>query len=264
VIQQFLETGVVPVHKIQVSRSILIPAIAAIVPTSLLIITLTAVIFKTGKEGSAAVSGDSKQIAAIVTPEPVNAPLVSAPDIKGDTNPVPVQEVTLPPVQDVVLPPVKNIQVVSPAVKKTKSVSPDEERLIYLESLVEKGNLSRAIKQFVLRPVNDGAYYSLYARCLYESGEWEKAFEMSEKSIKVPSKRMPAQYRNGQFLLYKAKYHSFLFDNKKEHAAARAAITAWWDVREFFDGTAKATFAESEINRLSAFVGENGEQAGSQ
>jgi serine/threonine protein kinase len=263
VIQQFLDGGNVPVHKIQISRQILIPAVAAIVPTTLLIVTLITVFLKINKGDSdtpaVPVANKSEQSIqnVVIAPEPRSIPAVVAPVDTPPPTVVQKEPVAPPPV-------IENTQPEIVVAKKTRAVSSETERLNYLESLVEKGNLTGAIKQFALQTINDGAYYSLYARCFYESGEWEKAFEMADQSTKVPSKRVTPEFRKGQYILYKAKYYSSLFDGDRRPGNARSAITAWWEVREYFDGTAKATFAESEINRLSASIGENNDPIESQ
>jgi hypothetical protein len=138
------------------------------------------------------------------------------------------------------------------ATSSRKKASSDP--LTVLESLVERGNLNTALKRFAEQKINDGSYYALYARCYYESGEWKKAFEMARKSVQVPSTRISMGHRKGQYLLYKAKFHSVQYDASQSRSAAQKAIESWWEVREHFDGTAedaKASFAESEINRLS-------------
>ncbi len=142
---------------------------------------------------------------------------------------------------------------------KARHAVPDPDPLTILESLVEGGNLSAALRRFAAQKIEDGAYYALYARCYYESGEWEKAYETAEISTRVPSRRISPNSRKGQFLLYKAKWFSVRFDRSPTHEGAQEAIAAWWDVRQHFDGTAesaKASFAESEIGRLSSVFSE--------
>ena len=246
VLQQFLEGGTVPVHKIQISRQILIPAVAAIVPTFLLIITVVAAILKVK-------NSDEQTILAqklVIETQNTIPPFIIAPP-----------ETVITTVTDTIIMHPKGSSKGSgnalPPIKKPV-ISRETELLNKLESLVNQGNLAQALKLFGQQTVNDGAFYSQYARCLYESSEWQKAYEMAERSVLVPSKRVSIEYRKGQQVQYKAKYFSYLFDKEQTNATARSAITAWWDVREYFDGTARATFAESEINRLSAFIGESG------
>ncbi len=129
--------------------------------------------------------------------------------------------------------------------------------LSVLQALVEEGNLSEALKRFEAKTINDGAYYYLYARCLYERGDWKKAYENAEASLRFPSTKVTQNIRLGQCLLYKAKYLSHEYDEAPSPETAQAAIDAWWKVREHFDGTsenAKAKFAESEISRLSRIL----------
>jgi hypothetical protein len=126
-----------------------------------------------------------------------------------------------------------------------------------LEAMVDGGNLDGALKKIEARPMNDGAYYALYARCLYEKGAWKKACEMAEMSTHVPSGRISESSRTGQFLLYKAKSLSAQYDTDPSTETAQAAITVWWKVREHFEGTSegsKAAFADSEIGRLSKIL----------
>jgi len=257
VIQQFLEGGTVPTHKIQVSRQVLIPTLAGVVPTILLIITLIVVVLKTTSKkhdtslppvAEAVVPIAQTEVAVESVPPEMPPPQPEAQEVAPPaTAVITAEEIAVPPVATPSITPVK------------KAAPPPPDRLSYLESLVEQGNLGVAIKQFEKQTIPDGAYYSMYARCLYESGEWEKAYEMAEIADKTPSRKIAAPARKGQYTLYKAKYFSHLFDNQQTQSNARSAITAWWEVREFFDGSAKATFAESEINRLSAYIGESGE-----
>lgn len=257
VIQQFLEVGTVPIHKIQISRQVLIPALAAIVPTALLIITLGMVVFKTKTKKDTPVPPAVSEVVATPPPARETAEVVqtAAEQLLQEENAEVAPTVTSSITADEIAIPSR--VKVPPAVKKDRAPAAPQDRLSYLESLVEQGNLGIAIKQFEAQTIADGAYYSLYARCLYESGEWEKAYEMAEIGDKTPSKKITAPQRKGQYLLYKAKYFSNLFDKQQTQSNARSAITAWWEVREFFDGSAKATFAESEINRLSAFIRES-------
>lgn len=120
--------------------------------------------------------------------------------------------------------------------------------------MVENGYLQAALSKFETKQINDGAYFALYARCLYGCGRWQEAAAMAERSTQVASTRSTNAERNGLALLYNAKYQSTLFDDTPSRDAAQAAVTAWWAVRDFFDGTSKALFAESEINRIGAFL----------
>lgn len=245
-IQRFLEGGTVQTHTIKISRQVLIPLVAAIVPTLLLFASLVALIVK-NKKPEAVIMESTTPVSGILSPVAANTGTTLT-----DTPVSPAVALQEPQPEPIVEAPV---QITPAPVKKQKVIPPEIQRLMFLESLVDRGNLSGALKQFEVQVINDGAYYSLYARCLYESGEWEKAYEMAKAAIDVPSERVSTEFRNGQHILYKAKYYSYLFDNDQQQSTARSAITAWWAVREFFDGTAKATFAESEINRLSASIG---------
>lgn len=246
-IQRFLEGGTVQTHTIKISRQVLIPLVAAIVPTLLLFASLVALIVK-NKKPEAVVMESSAPVSAILSPVPAEAGAIPAGTVASPAADVQPEAQSAPIVE-------APVQITPVPVKKQKVIPPEIQRLMFLESLVDRGNLNGALKQFEVQVINDGAYYSLYARCLYESGEWEKAYEMAKAAIDVPSERVSTEFRNGQHILYKAKYFSYLFDNDQQQSTARSAITAWWAVREFFDGTAKATFAESEINRLSASIG---------
>lgn len=125
--------------------------------------------------------------------------------------------------------------------------------LTYLERLIESGNLNTALQKFETTKIEDGAYYYLYARCLYESGDWKRAYEVAEISLKIPSYRVSEEIRKGQYLLYKARYLSREFDRSPSDEKAIAAVSAWEDVKRFYRGSnemAKISYATTEISRI--------------
>ena len=271
VIQRYIETGVVPQRKIRISRQMLVPIIAGVVPTMLLIATFIFLVLNARKPSNAppiALSQPAAERNINSQPEnpvkPLPSPITST--VSSDrgataqsssvaaTPPAGVNKTPAPPRRRLSSTPSRP----SPAKvqKKAPGASPADP-ISVLQALVEGGNLSAALKRFEAKAINDGAYYSLYARCLYESGDWKKAYETAEVSLRIPSKRVTESKRMGQFLLYKAKYLSARYDTAPSRDAAQTAIDAWWKVREHFDGTAesaKATFADSEIGRISKIL----------
>ena len=262
IIQQYVETGTVPQHKIHISRQMLMPIVAAVIPTVLLIITLVFMLTRGDKDDDTPVTAfKSTSVEEVVTmetsaPEEAIKDEVSEVQAEEQIEPAPEPEPKPAPITVVKTAPRRRParKAVAPRPKVVPVPTPAPDPLTELEALVESGNLSAALKKCNAKRINDGAYYSLYARCLYESGEWDKAYEMAEVATKVPSKRMSGRHRKGQYLLYKAKAHSVRYDRLQSREAAQTAISSWWEVREHFDGTAqsaKASFAESEINRIS-------------
>ncbi|MBN1578401.1 MAG: serine/threonine protein kinase [Chitinispirillaceae bacterium] len=259
VIQRYIETGTVPVRKIRISRQMMVPIVAGVVPTVLLIAAVGFFIFNAHRPGDnppPAVSRHQKAVQTISErPDRPAVTAAAAPAQATSPVPVPAEKPSLVPVQH------RTTKTVPPAapppVRKKSPAASAADPLAVLEALVDGGNLSAAIRRFEAKTINDGAYYSLYARCLYESGEWKKAYEAAEMSTRVPSGRITERSRMGQFLLYKARYLSARYDATPSRDAAQSAIDAWWKVREHFDGTsesAKATFAESEIGRISKIL----------
>jgi serine/threonine protein kinase len=275
IIQQYIDTGTIPLNKIHISRQILIPIIAAVIPTILLIATLMFLVFTshTPKNEKVAVSTPPPEVTTKERPAPepvapnINAS-ISLPEVASSQKvPLNVSGQAPASVPAPQLPSQKAVsqqKVPKPAPKQKRVVAasspvPTSDPITAIQSLVEGGDLSAALRRLRERKINDGAYYALYARCYYESGNWEKAYELAETATRITSKHMSRSQRKGQFLLYKAKWFSTRFDELPSPDAAEEAISAWWDVREHFDGTeeaAKASFAESEINRISTFLNE--------
>lgn len=260
IIQQYIETGTIPQHKIHISRQMLVPIIAAVIPSILLLITLAVLMSRTkwSKESQTA----TLPLKSGTVADRVDTTVSSSGDVRKEVSreePQQLKKSPEPAPIEVVPPRPKRIarKKVGKKARTAKAIpvpSPPPDQLTILENLVESGNLNAALKRFKAQRINDGAYYSLYARCLYESGEWEKAFEMAEVATRVPSNRISGTKREGRYLLYKAKAHSVRYDRLQTREAAQKAIASWWEVRDHFDGTsesAKASFAESEINRLS-------------
>jgi len=252
VIRRYVETSEAPVRNLRVARRLLVPAVAAGVPTILLLATVLFLVpgpHRTGRQHTGTVSEPTMKIAPAVSSQPAEPPANTPGEARpasGGPSPVGPQPEGL------------SSRAPKPGRPSGKtSPSTPEDRLSMLLSLVENGKLDVALRRFEAKTIEDGAYYSYYARCLYESGEWRRAHEMSEKSLVVPSKLVSKNIRIGQSLLYRAKYLSVLYDSSPSQQSAQAAIEAWWNVRNHFDGTAqsaKASFAESEIGRISAFL----------
>lgn len=244
IIQQYMEHGTVTMQKVHVSRQVLIPVIAGAVPTILLIIAFLFILNRNETPvpvAAVAISTEaqSKQVQGAV-PEPseeVSRPATQSSESEKTVEPVPPE-----PLASVLSP--------EPTVKKVVRADPLRE----LERLVENGQLQAALRKLEAKPINDGAYFALYARCLYGYGRWQEAAAMAKKSTLVASIRSSKAERSGLTLLYNAKYQSTLFDDAPSRDVAQAAVTAWWAVRDFFDGSSKALFAESEINRIGAFL----------
>lgn len=255
VIQRYIESGTIPVRKIRITRQMLMPLLATVIPTALFILLLIFFVRHPGKDPGGETAAHLKKSPSEI-PEP--SPPVSEipkPESKLHDNQAEQKKSGQTERKRTV---VKKSGIRSPRImKKVTASSPRKapaDPLDVLESLVERGKLNAALRKFAAKQINDGAYYALYARCYYESGDWRKAYEMARKSVQVPSKRIPPGRRRGQYLLYKAKYYSIRYDATPSQSAAQKAIDSWWEVREHFDGTAesaKASFAESEINRLS-------------
>ncbi|MBN1306875.1 MAG: protein kinase [Chitinispirillaceae bacterium] len=260
VIQRYVEAGTVPPRKIRISRQMMVPVVAGVIPTVVLIATVAFFITNTRRAVDNPPPAAPRHLKEAQTPgqQPTQPSMTatasaSATPPAAAASPAPAPPPPQRPQQR------KNLSAVPTAasVRKKSRAASVADPLAVLEALVEKGNLSAALRRFEARTIDDGAYYSLYARCLYESGEWKKAYETAEISTRIPSGRMTERSRMGQFLLYKAKYLSALYDTSPSREAAQAAIDGWWKVREHFDGTsesAKATFAESEIGRISKIL----------
>lgn len=251
VIRRYVETAEAPVRNLRVARRLLVPAVAAGVPTILLLTTVLFLVpgpHRTGRTQPAIASKSAVETQSAVLPQP--QPPTDTPQKTLSSTPGPSLPKPLPAA------PSSRAPTPDRAVGKASPATP-QDRLSMLLSLVESGKLDVALRRFEARTIEDGAYYSYYARCLYESGEWRRAYEMAEKSLGVPSKLVTKNDRIGQSLLYRAKYLSVLYDSAPSQQSAQAAITAWWNVRNHFDGTsqsAKASFAESEIGRISTFL----------
>jgi len=252
VIRRYVETSEAPVRNLRVARRLLVPAVAAGVPTILLLATVLFLVpgpHRTGRQHTGTVSEPTMKIAPAVSSQPAEPPANTPGEARpasGGPSPVGPQPEGL------------SSRAPKPGRPSGKtSPSTPEDRLSMLLSLVENGKLDVALRRFEAKTIEDGAYYSYYARCRDESGEWRRAHEMSEKSLVVPSKLVSKNIRIGQSLLYRAKYLSVLYDSSPSQQSAQAAIEDWWNVRNHFDGTAqsaKASFAESEIGRISAFL----------
>jgi serine/threonine protein kinase len=256
VLQQYIEGRFVAQRNVFVPIKPLMPVLTAGLPAVVLLIILMVVLFRVQHTRES----EPLQVAAVVAEnaqpakETVSPPVVvTSPEEAAPVASTPAEPVE--PERPAVVAPEKRS---SPLPKPKPAATPNSPRpvdqLTELQRMVEAGRLSQAIKRFSTVKSNDGLYYALYARCLYESGEWKQAAALAEKSTTVSSKRITASERKGLAILYKAKYLSVLHDNAPSRDAAQAAIAAWWKVREHYDGTpqsAKASFAESEINRLS-------------
>jgi serine/threonine protein kinase len=270
-IHHFIETGKVSPRRIQVSRNLLIPIITGVIPSIILLVSISFIFRSPHSDHTIADTSSRAQphnpiskppertLVTSEKPAPVDtvvmlpAPQESTTETVLESSPVVTEDAqaTLQPAQSGI--PKQPVAEVLP-VKKKNADSDRNDLLAELESLVDAGNLSAALEQFNKKTINDGAFFSLYARCFYESGEWKKAYETAEMATTVPSKRISEETRRGQSLLYKAKYFSTLFDNEQSKDHAQEAINAWWKVKEHFDGTsqsAKSAFAESEIARIS-------------
>ncbi|MBN1757888.1 MAG: serine/threonine protein kinase [Chitinispirillaceae bacterium] len=264
VLQKYIEGRFVPNGKVFIPVKTALPGIVAGLPALVLLIILVVVLLRVRQE--------KKYLTSLSVTQPIVKTQESAAVDPPDEAPTVIEKVAPPPppekkpeppvvsVPPVSLPkpaPVKARPAAAAAPRKTPVRQPDQ--LAALERMVETGKLSQALKSFSSFRSNDGLYYALYARCLYESGEWKKASIMAEKATMAPSKRISVKQRKGLALLYKAKYLSVVHDAAPSRDAAQAAINAWWGVHEHFEGTAqsaKASFAESEINRLSLTLGE--------
>jgi hypothetical protein len=255
-IQRFIETGAVATRKIRISRQMSITAAAAVVPTVVLIIVIAVMIFGPHRNNP-----PLPQPAATTIPPkdplPANPPaqeqtaVPAEPSFEIAGRPDTLSTPALP-TPSVTLPQPARTRVIAPPVVVKKITTADP--VTALQALVDGGNLDAALKECEERSINDGGYYAIYARCLYEKGMWKKACEMAEKSTKVPSVKVSESSRKGQYLLYTAKYLSSQYDAAPGRETASAAIDAWWKVREHFEGTAegaKAAFADSEIGRIS-------------
>ncbi|MBN1306483.1 MAG: hypothetical protein JXA18_01100 [Chitinispirillaceae bacterium] len=251
VIQKDTEKANTSVQKIPLTRHISVPFIAAVIPAGLLIATFLFLVDAVRRpiDGLwAAVSRPEATAAAGAQSENVAEQAAST------------AEKSFAPSVNVVNTPEESAENETPAAALKKPVvAPVTDPIAQLESMVERGKLSAALKRFTRRRINDGAYFALYARCLYESGEWERAYEMAEASTRIPSRRSSPRSRKEQLMLYKAKYLSVRYDAAPSREAAQAAIEAWWDFHEYFAGigqSAKTSFAESEITRLSVIFNE--------
>ena len=252
VIQHYIDGKPVQRPRVAIPQKVLVPAMTAGVPAVILLTILAVVLIRVQRARNFTNSPSAAASVAMKNTAPAQLPIQTPPEPAAVPDAaVPSPEISIPVVEKPVPPAPVRKQAPKPAAPAAAShIDP----LSALERLVERGNLSLALKRFAATSINDGQYYALYARCLYESGEWQRASEMAEKSTQVPSSRISESSRRGLALLYKAKNLSVRHDAQPSREAAQAAIAAWWKVREHYDGTvesAKASFADSEINRLS-------------
>lgn len=228
----------VPPRTIRPFRQMTVPVITGAIAAALLIATVTFFIFNIRRAGThpPGVVSRRQMPAHIQGNRPLGGAAIAA---ASTTPPAPLENSSLPEAVPA-----------TPSRRKSRAAY----TLATLEAMVDDGNISTALKHLNAGTINDGAYYSLYARCLYESGEWKKACEAAEMSTRVPSGRITLNRRMGQYLLYRARYLSAQYNAVPSREAAREAIDAWWNVREHFDDTAenaKVAFAESEIIIIS-------------
>ncbi len=267
VLQQYIEGRFVAQRNVFVPIKPLMPVLTAGLPAVVLLIILMVVIFRVQHAKIA----EPPQASAVVAEKMLPAKETASSSGVAKDPETTSTEAKPSEAASVVSTPAEPVESEKPAVVASeKQVSPPPpqkskpvakpstprrvDHLAALQRMVEAGRLSQALKRFSTFKSNDGLYFALYARCLYESGEWKRAAAMAEKSTTVASKRISASERKGLAILYNAKYLSVVHDASPSRDAAQAAIAAWWKVREHFDGTAqsaKASFAESEINRLS-------------
>ncbi|MBD3345043.1 MAG: protein kinase [Chitinivibrionales bacterium] len=125
-------------------------------------------------------------------------------------------------------------------------------RLRLLESYYNTGNFSRAYKLSREKIINDGHFYLLQGKILYQTGRYRQAQEALIKAQSVPSHFSRTTQQEAVYEW--AKTHDMIYRKKPNLNNKNAALLAWKKYKKAFCSTISSKNckkAEERITRLS-------------